>query len=231
MHAIRNIAGKLFRNLKKYQLKRTKQVRFGPKTYFSRDTVFHGNNFISRGTSLQNSEIGFASYISIESTINKTKIGKYCSIGPYVKCVFGNHPTNTFVSTHPSFFSTRKQSGFSFTDKQLFEEFTSTKENGHPYSITIGNDVWIGARVTLLDGITIGDGAIVAAGSLVNKDVPPYSIYGGVPAKEIKKRFNQSQIEFLVDLKWWDKSFDWIKEHSASFQNIEQFQKIVGNEK
>lgn len=230
MQTIRNIIGTLFRTLKKYQLKRTKQVRFGPNTYFSRNTLFHGNNSISRGTSLQNSEIGFASYISIESTINKTKIGKYCSIGPYVKCVFGNHPTNTFVSTHPSFFSTRKQSGFSFTDKQLFDEFAPRKENQGPYAINIGNDVWIGARVTLLDGVTIGDGAIVAAGSLVNRDVPPYSIYGGVPAKEIKKRFNQSQIEFLLELQWWDKGFEWIKAHAASFQNIEEFQQIVSDE-
>ena len=69
----------------------------------------------------------------------------------------------------------------------------------------IGNDVWIGLNATILDGVTIGDGAIVAAGAVVTKDVPPYAVVAGVPAKIIKYRFTESQIDFLLKFRWWEK--------------------------
>ena len=112
-----------------------------------------------------------------------------------------------------AFYSLQKQSGFTFTDKALFEE-----SNGR---VKIGNDVWIGTRAIITDGVTIGDGAIVAAGAVVTKDVEPYTIVGGVPAKPIRKRFTDEQIAFLQDLNWWDRETEWLKNNSASFQNIE----------
>lgn len=66
--------------------------------------------------------------------------------------------------------------------------------------VTIGNDVWIGANVTIVNGVTIGDGAVIGANSIVTKDIPPYSIYGGVPAKCIRMRFEQNQIDFLLKI-------------------------------
>ncbi|MEO1486680.1 MAG: CatB-related O-acetyltransferase, partial [Bacteroidota bacterium] len=89
--------------------------------------------------------------------------------------------------------------------------------------IEIGNDVWIGAQVTILDGVKIGDGAIIASGALVNRDVPPYSIWGGVPAKEIKKRFDEHVIERLLAIKWWDKEYSWLKDNANTFTDINTF--------
>lgn len=223
---IKHTASKIFLFLNKRKLKKNKKVRFGPNSNFSRNTIFGGNNYISTNAELLNCDIGFASYIGINSTICNAKIGKFTSIGPYVKCILGNHPTNTYVSTHPAFFSTRKQSGFSFVNKDIFNEFADPIEQGSSYSIKIGNDVWIGARVTIIDGVKIGDGAIVASGAVVNKDVPPFSIVGGVPAKEIKKRFESDEIEFLTELKWWDKGFSWIQEYAPYFTDIKNLKSI-----
>lgn len=194
-------------------------------------STLEGSNYFGDYTSFTSSEIGFASYVSENSFFQKTKIGSYTSIGPNVRCVFGNHPANTFVSTHPAFFSTRKQAGFSYTDKQLFKEFADPVIPNTEFTISIGNDVWIGANVAILDGVTIGDGAIVAANALVNKDIEPYTIYGGVPAKAIKKRFEQSEIEFLLQLKWWNKSEEWIEKSAVYFNDISLFKtKYENNE-
>jgi tetrahydrodipicolinate N-succinyltransferase len=74
----------------------------------------------------------------------------------------------------------------------------------------------------LIDGVTIGDGAIIGAGAVVTKDVPPYAIVGGIPARLIKYRFEPDEIEFLLKLKWWDKDLEWIKNNSKLFNNIKK---------
>ncbi|MEH6513693.1 MAG: CatB-related O-acetyltransferase [Maribacter arcticus] len=167
--------------------------------------------------------MGFGSYVANDSKIAKTKIGRYTSIGPRVICVFGNHPSKKYVSTHPSFFSNWAQVGFTYTEKQHFSEFSEPISEGSLYTISIGNDVWIGSDVRILDGVKIGDGAIVAAGSIVVKNVEPYSVVGGVPAKLIRYRFTEPQIHFLKKYKWWEKPQDWIIKNAYLFADIEQF--------
>ncbi|MGN1275552.1 MAG: CatB-related O-acetyltransferase, partial [Floccifex sp.] len=81
----------------------------------------------------------------------------------------------------------------------------------------IGNDVWIGNNVTILAGVSVGDGAVLAAGAVVTKDVPPYAIVGGVPAKILRFRFDDGTIKELQKLEWWNKNPDWIKEHKDQF--------------
>lgn len=163
---------------------------------------------------LVNADIGSYTYISGNSSLTNVIIARFCSIGPNVLIGVGMHPTKTFVSTHPSFYSMRGQSSISFADNFYFTETSDVR---------IGNDVWIGARAIILDGIKIGDGAIIGAGSVVNKDVPDYAIVGGVPAKLIRYRFSKEQIEFLKHIKWWDKDIDWIRSNYKLFQDIGDF--------
>ena len=91
----------------------------------------------------------------------------------------------------------------------------------------IGNDVWIGSNVIIMSGVRIGDGAVIAAGAIVTKNVEPYSIVGGVPAKTIRRRFEENQIEYLRKIEWWNRSEDWIKKNAASFTDIEYFIKNI----
>jgi virginiamycin A acetyltransferase len=86
--------------------------------------------------------------------------------------------------------------------------------------ITIGNDVWIGARAVILDGITIGDGAIVGACAVVTKDVPPYAVVAGVPARVIRYRFSEKKIRTLLELQWWEWSPEEIKARLAELNSI-----------
>ena len=80
--------------------------------------------------------------------------------------------------------------------------------------------MWIGYGARLLAGLTIGDGAVIAAGSVVTKDVEPYCIVGGIPARVIRKRFTDSEIAYLLGLEWWNQSFDWIENNAAKFHNV-----------
>jgi|TARA_R110000744_G_scaffold103809_2_gene198932 acetyltransferase-like isoleucine patch superfamily enzyme len=207
---------------KKYQ-KRKVKLKLGKSVFLGFSVVLEGHNFINKNTALTSSFLGFGSYIANDSMIKKTKIGKYCSIGPRVITVFGNHPTEKFVSTHPAFFSNWAQVGFTYTKKQLFNDFCDPISEGSPYTISIGNDVWIGSDVRILDGVKIADGAIVAAGALVTKNVEPYSIVGGVPARHIKYRFSAKEIIFLQHFKWWNRDQNWISKNAYLFNDIENF--------
>jgi acetyltransferase-like isoleucine patch superfamily enzyme len=130
-------------------------------------------------------------------------VGKYCSIAPGVVFVVGRHLIEN-VSTYPF--------------KALFVKGgKADDEVAPPEFITIGNDVWIGSRALIVANVSIGHGAVVAAGAVVVKDVPPYAVVGGVPANMIKMRFGPERIQELLDLKWWD----WPEERISN--NIDLF--------
>ena len=93
--------------------------------------------------------------------------------------------------------------------------------------VIIGNDVWIGADVTILAGSIIGDGVIVASGAVVSGCLEPFGIYGGVPAKLIRYRFSEEQINYLLRYKWWNKDESWLIEHADLFDNIEKFMGLI----
>ncbi len=181
-----------------------------------------GENYIEAGVGIYNIRLGKASYISTGSIIHDALIGRYSCIGPNVKIIVGQHPTYKFVSVHPAFYSIKNNIGITYVDTQKFDEHRYTPEGT---IVTIGNDVWIGANVQIMEGVSIADGTIVAAGAVVVKDTMPYSIVGGIPAKHIKYRFSNEQIEFLMKLKWWNKDEEWIKNKAEYFDDIEKFMK------
>jgi len=152
---------------------------------------------------------------------DKLYIGKFCSIACGAKFLFNsaNHTLDS-LSTYPF--------------PIFFEEWGLKKENvtdawDNKGDIVIGNDVWIGYEAVILAGVTVGDGAIVGTRAVVTKDVPPYTIVGGVPAKQIRRRFSENVIEKLLELQWWDWPRDKIAENIAAIQTgqIDKIQRRV----
>ncbi len=182
-------------------------------------STFEGYNRIGQGSSFHG-HMGYGSYIGRYGMINAT-IGKYCCISDRVNTISGTHPTGDFVSIHPAFYSAKPHTVSPYVTEDRFDERLSNPVDGKT-AVHIGNDVWIGCDVTLIGGIRIGDGAIVAAGAVVTRDVEPYTIVGGVPAKPIRKRFTQEQIDFLQEFCWWDKDPAWLKENQEAFEHIDE---------
>jgi len=190
-----------------------KKLKIGYMSYAKRSS-FGLYNTLQDNVILIDSKIDDFTYIASGTSISKAKIGKFCSIGSSCKIGLGKHPTKDFVSTHPAFFSKQKKAQKTFSDKDYFQE---------TQPITIGHDVWLGSNVIIVDGVNISSGAIVAAGSVVTKDIPPYAIVGGVPAKIIKYRFEKEDIEKLLSTKWWDFKIEFIQDNFKSFHDIKEY--------
>lgn len=173
-------------------------------------------------------EMGLGTYLG-ESSHIFGKIGRFTSIAPEVRSDSGIHPyMEPYVSTSPAFISTAKQNGDTLTSIQRFDELRyADKKDG--FGIIIGNDCWIGYRAFLVGGVTIADGAVVLAHSVVTKNVPPFAIVGGIPAKVIKYRFDEKTIAFLLNFKWWNKDIKWLRENIELMNNITDLKNKYGN--
>lgn len=174
-------------------------------------------NLIFEEVLLFDCTLGAHTYVQKRTTIVNAKIGKFCSIGPNVSIGPGIHKINC-VSTHPSFFLQNNPllKKFSKIDK-----FESSKET------LIGNDVWIGHGAIILDGVKIDNGAIIAAGAVVTKDVLAYSIVAGVPAKHIKFRFDDEYIQTLQRSEWWDYKIEWFEQNHNLMSDVVAFSKKI----
>jgi acetyltransferase-like isoleucine patch superfamily enzyme len=177
-----------------------------------RNTKFGNSVYLGDHVVLINSSIGDHSYVNGHASIKNTTIGKFCSIASGVKIVLGAHPTN-LISLHPAFYAINKPME-TFADQQYFNEYAK---------VAIGNDVWIGEDAIIPGGITIGDGAVIASRAVVTKDVAPYSVVGGVPARHLKFRFDEARIKDLLAIKWWDKDEQWLRENFKLFLDVNTF--------
>jgi acetyltransferase-like isoleucine patch superfamily enzyme len=195
---------------------RIKRAIIGYNTII-RNSILGFDVFIGSQCAVVNTKVGDNSYFNSNTKVNNSIIGKFCSIGSNVKIGIGSHPIN-MVSTHPSFYANNK--GFeTFADRMYYSE--------NEGNIIIGNDVWVGSDATILNNVKIGNGAIIALGSIVTKDVPDYAIVAGAPAKVIKYRFNENEISFLNDVKWWDFEKKKLKENFKFFHSIEKLKEYT----
>ena len=165
--------------------------------------------------------LGYGSYIGHHSSLT-AKIGRFCSISNHVICNAGIHPFQApFATTSPCFFSLRKQNGATFATQQMLNEIKTTDNEG-AFDCEIGNDVWICEGVFINGGIHIADGAVVLAHAVVTKDVPPYAIVGGVPAKIIGYRYDEATIKWLLNVQWWNNPIAWFRAHWSLLCDIDK---------
>lgn len=176
-------------------------------------STFEGANRILPNCRFSGS-MGYGSYIMQNSNV-EAHIGRFTSIAPNLQINKGMHPfTAPYVSSCPMFYSTLKQNGYTFAKRNTFVET-------RPYT-KIGNDVWIGQNVFMTGGLTIGDGAVILAGAVVTKNIPPYAIAGGVPCVIKGYRYDEATIAVLLEMKWWNQPLGWLMEHWELMNDIGQ---------
>lgn len=176
---------------------------------------------VFRFSKIIESTVGSYTYVGPRTLLIKTKVGSFCSISWNCEIGLTNHPTN-FVSTSPLFYEQKNP----FKLKWTSARFTVNK------CVEIGNDVWIGAGVKLMAGVIVGNGAVVGAGSYVTKDIPPYAVVAGVPAKIIRYRFDPEFIKALLDCPWWDLETKYIRKNAeklGSSINVLDYIKTFGS--
>jgi phosphonate metabolism protein (transferase hexapeptide repeat family) len=164
-------------------------------------------------TSLMETEMGAYSYIVNDSSTAYSSIGKFCSIARDTRLNPGNHPTWKAALHHFTYRSVSYELGPE-DDADFFE----WRRADH---VSIGHDVWIGHGATILAGVSVGTGAVVGAGAVVSKDVPPFTIVGGVPSKPIRERFPKPVQDGLLELAWWDWEHEKLAEALHDFRELD----------
>lgn len=195
------------------------------KLFWSADiykgTLFEGYNKVWPKTKF-GGYLGKGSYIGTACKM-RAKIGRFTSVASGCETITGQHPYKApFVSTSPLFVSTKSQLGIVIVDHDIIQEIKRADETNR-YDVIIGNDCWLGYKVSLVSGIIIGDGAVVLSRAMVTKDVEPYAIVGGVPARVLGYRYTKDQIEKLLSIKWWNFDMKVIIENKALFLDIDKF--------
>lgn len=177
--------------------------------FVSSDNVIHKSVSIYRHAKVKLSKIGAYSYIGNYTDVEYADIGKFCSIADHCRIGMGSHKLN-LLSTSPIFTEAINGTGSQWVDHDV--------NAAEDKMAVLGNDVWVGSHVLINGGVTVGHGAVIGAGAVVVKDVPPYAIVGGVPAKIIRYRFSQGVIEKLLEFEWWNLDDDILKQYISFFQ-------------
>ena len=163
-------------------------------------------------------EIGHYSYCGYDCTLINCRIGRYCSLANHVSIGLAGHPMG-WASTSPAFYL----GGGGAAPGAL----GSLQHNPSPQVTTIGNDVWVGQDVLIKPGVVIGNGAVIGMGSVVTKDVPPYAVVAGNPARLIKMRFAPELVERLEMSRWWDIDPSVLKQYALFMEEPEKFLKAL----
>lgn len=181
--------------------KRIRSVMVSTEAVLDRTTEIAKDVFIGEYTC-----VGRHTYIQRGTEVLSATIGNFCSIGTNCHIGMYEHPLR-----------------YTSTSSRLYLDVIREREfyNDIPNPVMIGNDVWVGSNSTILGGVRIGDGAVIGAGAVVTKDVAPYSVVGGVPAKLIKYRFAPKKIEELLELKWWNWDDETIIKNKQVFINTD----------
>jgi acetyltransferase-like isoleucine patch superfamily enzyme len=198
-------------------------VRIGPNAIVFAGTRIEPPVYIApTARVLKDVHIGMYSYIGWNTIVTRSKIGRFCSIAQNCQINhFRAHPIN-WLSTHPFQYD---KGNFAFWPG--YEKFKKCHFNAEESQkeVVIGSDVWIGANVSVFGGTSLGHGAIVGAHSLVNHDLPAYSISYGTPAKPVRDRFTKDIIDRLLKTKWWDAEVEKLAE--LPFDNVEECLQIL----
>jgi len=178
-----------------------------------RDSILGRWTRVGANTSLSETIFRDYSYIVSESSIAFAEIGKFCSIARQTRINPGNHPTWKVAQHHFSYRTRSYQMG-----DEDDHDFIQWRRD---HQVKFGHDVWVGHGAVVLPGVTVGTGAVVAAGAVVSKDVPDFTIVGGVPAKPIKERFPKEVQQGVLKVAWWDWSHEQLTEHLQEFRDLD----------
>jgi phosphonate metabolism protein (transferase hexapeptide repeat family) len=178
------------------------------------DWVYLGPN-----TSVVESDFGDYSYTAGDVQIIYSEVGKFCSIASHARLNPGNHPMERVTQHHMTY--RRQQYGFGPDDDAFFDWRRDHK-------VTVGHDVWLGHGAVLLPGVTVGTGAVIGAGAIVTKDVAPYTIAVGVPARPLRLRFAEDVIEKLQRIAWWDWPRELLEQRFEDLNDLPSFLEKYG---